>query len=80
MARNIMVSNKVYSDLKQAKGNDKSFSEVIAEALQSSETDKKTIGSLIKFAGVFKDDTEYDEAFRWLRKMEKKSDEQIWKK
>lgn len=79
MAKTIMVSNKVYADLKKAKGSDKSFSEVIAESLETAKP-KKTIGALMEFAGVFKGDKEYDEAFKWLRKMEKKSDEELWKK
>ncbi len=80
MARTIMVSNKVYADLKKAKGNDKSFSEVIAEAIEKSAEKEKTFGNLMKFAGMFKGDTEYDEAFKWLRKMEKVTDDEIWKK
>lgn len=69
MARNIMVSNKVYADLKKAKGSDRSFSEVIAEALEKSEDGKKTIGNLIKkHAGVLKGDTEYHELRAWSKK------------
>lgn len=80
MAKTIMIADKVYEDLKKAKGSDKSFSEVIAEALDGSNEKKKTIGNLSEFAGVFKGDTEYDEAFKWLKKAEKKSEERLWKK
>ncbi len=79
MARTIMISNKVYAELKKAKGKDKSFSEVIADALERSNEKKKTIGGLIEFAGVFEGDTEYNEAFKWLKKAEKISDGKIWK-
>ncbi len=69
MARNIMVSNKVYEELKRVKGNDKSFSEVIVEALERSESSKKTIGELIrKHAGALKGDTEYDKLMKWSKK------------
>ena len=66
MARNIMVSDKVYEDLKEAKGKDKSFSEVIAAALEG--TKRKTLGELIrKHAGVLKGDTEYDDIMKWSK-------------
>lgn len=80
MARTIMIADRVYADLKKVKGADKSFSEVIAEALEKSNEKKKTVGNLREFAGVFEGDTEYDEAFKWLKKAEKISDDRIWKK
>ena len=61
MARTIMVSNAVYEELKKAKGSDKSFSEVITEALEKAKPEEKTIGGLLKFAGILEGDIEYDE-------------------
>ncbi len=80
MAKTIMIADRIYEELKKVKGTDKSFSEVIAEALEKSNEKKKTIGNLREFAGVFEGDTEYDEAFKWLKKAEKISDDRIWKK
>ena len=77
MARTIMIADRVYADLKEAKGNDKSFSEVIAEALAAKP--KKTMGGLLKYAGIFKGDKEYDEVMKWSKKMWKKSDDELWK-
>lgn len=66
MAKNIMVSNKVYEEMKKIKG-EKSFSEVIAEALENSK--RKTVGNIImKYGGMLKGDTEYDEIRKWSRK------------
>lgn len=79
MAKTIMIADKVYADLKKAKGSDKSFSEVIAEALEKAELREKTIGGLLKFAGIFEGDTEYDRVIKWSRKMWKKSDDNLWK-
>lgn len=78
MAKTIMVSNAVYAELKKLKGNDKSFSDVIIESLEASKP-KKTMGGLLKFAGVFKGDTEYDEAFKWLKKAQKITNDRLWK-
>lgn len=62
-----MIADKVYADLKKVKGNDKSFSDVIAEALATKPA--KTIGELIrKHAGALKGDTEYDEIMKWSKK------------
>lgn len=78
MAKNIMVSNKVYEELKRIKGKDKSFSDVIAEALEA--RPKKKLGAALKeVAGILEGDTEYDEAFKWLRKMQKITDDKLWK-
>ena len=66
MAKTIMIADKLYEELKRAKGVDKSFSEVIVEALEG--TKRKTLGELIrKHAGVLKGDTEYDEIMKWSR-------------
>ncbi len=78
MARTIMVSDRVYSELKKIKGNDKSFSEVILESLEAAKP-KKTMGSLLKFAGILEGDTEYDEVMKWSKKMWKKWDKKIEK-
>ena len=68
MAKTIMIADKVYEELKKMKGKDKSFSEVIIEALAASESKKKTLGGLLKHAGVLKGDTEYDEIRKWSKK------------
>ena len=80
MAKTIMIADRVYEELKKIKGKDKSFTDVIVESLEKSKAKKKSVGNLIKFAGVFKGDTEYDEAFKWLKKAEKISNDRIWKK
>ena len=79
MAKNIMVSNKVYEEMKKIKGEDKSFSEVISEALKESRKKEKTVGNLLKVAGGLKGDKEYDEILRWSKRTWKKTDERIWK-
>ena len=77
MAKTIMIADKLYDELKKAKGSDKSFSEVIAEALA---VKPKKLGAALKdVAGILEGDTEYDEAMKWSKKMWKKSDEKIWK-
>ena len=68
MAKTIMIANKVYEDLKVAKGNDKSFSDVIAEALEKAKPKEKTMGGLLKFAGIFEGDTEYGRVIKLSRK------------
>jgi len=78
MARTIMVSDRVYAELKKLKGNDKSFSEVILEGIEAAKP-RKTMAGLLKFAGVFEGDTEYDEAFKWLKKAQKISNDRLWK-
>lgn len=78
MARTIMVSNAVYGELKKAKGSDKSFSEVITEALEKSGSERKTIGNLIrKHAGALKDYKEDKEAAKWLKGMWKRWDKRL---
>lgn len=78
MAKTIMIADRVYEELKRAKGSDKSFSEVIAEALEKSGNERKTIGDLIrKHAGALKGDTEYDEMLKWSRKLWKKWDRRL---
>ncbi len=66
MAKTIMIADKLYAELKKIKGNDRSFSEVIAEALEASKP-KKTMAGVLKFAGALKGDTEYDEIMKWSR-------------
>ncbi|MBS3133065.1 antitoxin VapB family protein [Candidatus Woesearchaeota archaeon] len=80
MARNIMVSNRVYEELKKAKGTDKSFSEVIAEAIENQKPQEKTFGNLMKFAGILKDYHEDEEAIKWLKKAKKMTDDRLWGK
>ncbi|HIG98365.1 TPA: hypothetical protein HA231_03000 [Candidatus Woesearchaeota archaeon] len=67
MAKTIMIADRIYTELKKAKGNDKSFSEVIAEALETSKP-KKTIAGVLKYVGILKGDKEYDEIKKWSRK------------
>ena len=68
MAKTIMIADKLYEELKRVKGSDKSFTDVIAEALKKSESERKTIGNLIrKHAGALKDYKEDKEAVKWLR-------------
>ncbi len=74
-----MIADRVYEELKKAKGNDKSFTEVIAEALEASKPKKKLGAALKEVAGILEGDTEYDEVMKWSKKMWKKSDEKIWK-
>ncbi len=78
MARTIMIANKVYADLKKAKGSDKSFSEVIAETLEASKP-KKTIAGVLKHAGALKGDTEYDEIMKWSKKRWKEWQDRSWR-
>ena len=67
MAKTIMIADKVYEELKKMKGKDKSFTNVIAEALEGSKP-KKTIAGVLKYAGILKGDTEYDEIRKWSKK------------
>ncbi|MBI2176499.1 antitoxin VapB family protein [Candidatus Woesearchaeota archaeon] len=69
MARTIMIADRVYADLKKAKGADKSFSEVIAEALEKSGNRRKTIADVLKHAGALKGYKEDEEAAKWLKDM-----------
>ena len=79
MAKTIMIADRIYEELKKAKGADKSFSEVIAEALEASRPKRKLGAALKEVAGILEGDTEYDEVMKWSKKMWKKSDEKIWK-
>ncbi len=76
MAKTIMVSNKVYAELKKVKGNDRSFSDVITESLEAAKP-KKTIGNLLKYAGALKDYEEDKESAKWLRKTWKRWDRRL---
>ena len=76
MAKTIMIADRVYAELKKEKGNDKSFSEVIAEALEASRP-KKTIGNLLKHVGALKGYKEDKEAAKWLRNMWKMWDKHL---
>ena len=79
MAKNIMVSNDVYKEMKKIKGEDKSFSEVISEALKNSQEKEKTAGSLLKFAGALKGKKEDKNLVKWAKKVWKKTDEELWR-
>lgn len=74
-----MIADKLYDELKRLKGSDKSFSEVITGALEESKPKKKTMAGLLKFAGVFEGDKEYDEAMKLSKKVWKKWDKRIEK-
>ncbi|MBI2508082.1 antitoxin VapB family protein [Candidatus Woesearchaeota archaeon] len=66
MAKTIMISNDVYERLKNIKEReDKSFSEVVIECLDSH---KKTGKDLMKCFGILKDDKEYDKIMKDTRK------------
>lgn len=80
MARTIMIADRVYEELKRLKGADKSFTDVISEALGAVKSRRKTGEGLREFAGIFEGDKEYDEAFKWLKKAEKITADRIWKK
>lgn len=79
MARGIMVANRVYEEMKKLKGKDKSFSEVISEALENSRGKEKTAGNLLKFAGALKRGQEDEKMVRWSKRMWKKTDEKLWR-
>ena len=79
IAKNARVSNKVYEEMKEIKGKDRSFSEVISEALKKSREQEKTAGNLLKFSSTLKGNKEYDETLKWSRKMWEKTDERIWR-
>lgn len=80
MAKTIMIADRVYEELKMLKGAEKSFTDVIAEALEAVKSKKKTGKGLKEFAGVFEGDTEYEEAFKWLKKAEKITADKLWKR
>lgn len=77
MAKTIMIADKVYEELKKAKGVDRSFTDVIAEALEASKP-RKTIAGVLKYAGILKGDTEYDEIRKWSRKRWKEWQDRSW--
>ena len=67
MAKTLMVSNAVYEELKKLKTEeDKSFSEVIVELLDTKKTN--TISNLWEHFGALKGDTEYKELEKDIRK------------
>ena len=74
-----MIADKVYEELKRMKGEEKSFTDVIAEALEASKP-KKTIAGVLKYAGILKGDTEYDELMKWSKKRWKEWQDRSWKK
>ena len=67
-----MIANRVYEELKRAKGADKSFSEVIAWALEASRPRKKLGAALKEVAGILEGDKEYAEVMKWSGKMWKR--------
>lgn len=77
MAKTIMIANRVYEELKSRKGGDRSFTDVIAEALEASKS-RKTIAGVLKYAGILKGDTEYDEIRKWSRKRWKEWQDRSW--
>ncbi|MBI3036693.1 antitoxin VapB family protein [Candidatus Woesearchaeota archaeon] len=74
VAKTIMIADRIYEDLKKAKGADRSFSEVIAEALEASKVGRKTGAGLKDIVGILKGDTEYDEVKKYLKKKWKEWD------
>ncbi|MEK6873392.1 MAG: antitoxin VapB family protein [Nanoarchaeota archaeon] len=56
MVKVISLSNEAYEKLKSLKGN-KSFSEVVVEIVDDRKTKKR---SIMDFAGIWKDDSEWD--------------------
>lgn len=65
MAKTLMVSNKVYEELKKLKTKeDKSFSEVIIELLVAK---RNTISHVWKHFGVLKGDKEYEQIQKDLK-------------
>lgn len=66
MAKTMMISNDIYEELKLLKEKeDLSFSELFRELLKA--TKKSKIGDLREFAGILKDDKEYDEIMPKLK-------------
>lgn len=64
MSKTLMISNDVYSALKNIKG-DKSFSEIIRDLLSRKSGNGKNIA---KYYGVLKDDGEYKKIKKDLNK------------
>lgn len=77
MARTIMIADKIYEELKGLKGKNKSFTEVIAEALEASRPKKKLGAALKEVAGILEGDREYDEVMKWSKKMWNKWDRRL---
>lgn len=71
-----MIADKVYEELKEMKGSNKSFSEVIAEALEA-RPKRKTGEGLKEVAGILEGDTEYDEVMKRSKKMWEKWDRRL---
>ena len=70
MAKTIMISNQIYEELKEVKG-DRSFSETIKEMIEKSK--HKTGAGLIDCVGLLpKDDKEYEKIMKELRPLYKK--------
>ena len=66
MAKTMMVSNAVYEELKKLKTKeDKSFSEVIVDLLDTKKTN--TVSNIWKHFGALKGDTEYKELEKDIR-------------
>jgi len=71
MAKNIMVSDEVYNELKTRKLiAEQSYTEVIKEMMEKDRP--KTLGGLLEVSGILKGDTEYDEVMKNLDKMWKR--------
>ena len=66
MAKTIMVSNEVYTTLKNLKGEDKSFSEIIINLVENKKT--KKMKDLKKCFGILTGDKEYDKVMKEARK------------
>jgi predicted CopG family antitoxin len=60
MVKVISLSNDAYEKLKSIK-NEKSFSEVVVELVECKKKNKKNI---MKFAGIFKDDKEWEKIMK----------------
>jgi len=60
MVKVISLSNDAYEKLKSIK-NEKSFSEVVVELIECKKKNKKNI---MKFAGIFKDDKEWEKIMK----------------
>ncbi len=58
MVKVISLSNEAYEKLKALKGNEKSFSDVVIEIVAN-----KPKGDMMKFFGIWKDDSVYWERF-----------------
>lgn len=68
MAKTIMVSNKIYEELKEEKKN-RSFSETIKDLIDTQK--RKTGRDLLKHVGTIKDN-EYDKIMKELKPLYRK--------